>query len=195
VRIVARRPAGDRRRSHRRPRLLALAAIGLATALAGCAAATDGPAVTFPAVSIGPDRTVGPAVSLTRSELVKALGDRRVTMGDATVPFRPAEAPMLTEAPRAVYQAILPADPDKGFIVVYELPDPDRADQAAREQAAYLATGPGRIQRSLESVDVIRVLGSTVVLYTWIPSEAKDGQAPDVQAALETLGYGVAVPS
>lgn len=195
MRIASRGPAGDRRRSHHRLGLLVLVAIGLAAVLAGCVAASDEPAASFPAVSIGPDRTVGPAVALTRGDIVRALGAGRVTMTDAQVPYRPAEAPMLTEAPRAVYQAILPADPDKGYIVVYELPDPDRADQAAREQAAYLATGPGRIQRSLEAVDVIRVVGSTVVLYTWIPSEAKDRQAPDVQAALETLGYGVAVPS
>ena len=166
----------------------------VAATLAGCAA-SDAPAATFPAVSIGPDRTVSPAVALTRSDLVRVLGERRVTMDDAKVPFRPAEAPMLSEAPRAVYQAILPADPGQGYIVVYELPDPDRADQAAREQAQYLATGPGRVQSSLDAVDVIRVVGSTVVLYSWIPGEAKDRQAPDVQAALENLGYGVDVPS
>ena len=43
---------------------------------------------------------------------------------------------MLAAAPRAVYQVILPKDPTKGFIVVYEFPDPDRAAAAATEQQA-----------------------------------------------------------
>lgn len=165
-----------------------------AVAVAACAA-SDGPVATFPQVSIGPDRTVSPAVALTRGDLARALGGQRITMQDAQVPFRPPESPSLTIAPRAVYQAVLPADPNGGFIVVYEFSDPDRADQAAKEQAAYLATGPGRVQSSLDQVDIVRVDGSTVVLYSWIPNAAQDPQAPDVQRALETLGYGVPVPS
>ena len=174
--------------------LVAAAALAATMVLTACAA-SDGPVATFPQVSIGPDRTVSPAVALTRSDLVRVLGERRITMRDAQVPFRPPESPTLSTAPRAVYQALLPADPEGGYIVVYEFSDPDRASQAAQEQAAYLATGPGRVQSSLDQVDVLRVAGSTVVLYSWIPGAAQDPQAPDVQRALETLGYGVPVPS
>ena len=45
-------------------------------------------------------------------------------------------------APRAVYQAVLPADPTHGYIVVYELRDTARAAEAAAEQQRYLVTGP-----------------------------------------------------
>jgi hypothetical protein len=38
-------------------------------------------------------------------------------------------------------------------------------------------------------------VGSTVLLYSWIPDEANDPSAPDIQAALETLGLKVDVPS
>ena len=169
-------------------------ALAAATALAVCAASEDS-TVTFPPASIGPDRTVSPAVSLTRSSLEIALRDRGLSMTDAQVPFRPAESPRLTDAPRAVYQVVLPKDPAGGYLVVYEFPDPDLANQAAQEQAQYLATGPGRVQSSLEAVDVIRVVGSTVILYEWIPGEAKDPTAAGIQPALETLGLGIPVPS
>jgi hypothetical protein len=34
-----------------------------------------------------------------------------------------------------------------------------------------------------------------VVLYSWVPEGAEDPLQPDIQAALETLGTGVPVPS
>ena len=176
-----------------RETVLALAIVA-AFALAGCAA-SDAPAATFPAASIGPDRTVSPAVNLTRAALEQALRDHGLSLTNAQVPFRPAEGPRLTDAPRAVYQVVLPNDPAGGFLVVYELPNTDLANQAAQEQAEYLATGPGRVQSSLETVDVIRVVGSTVILYSWIPGEARDPTAAGIQPALETLGMGVQVPS
>jgi hypothetical protein len=180
----------------RHVRLALTLTLGLAAtaALAGCAASEDS-TVTFPPASIGPDRTVSPAVSLTRSSLEIALRDRGLSLTNAQVPFRPAESPRLTDAPRAVYQVVLPKDPAGGYLVVYEFPDPDLANQAAQEQAQYLATGPGRVQSSLEAVDVIRVVGSTVILYEWIPGEAKDPTAAGIQPALETLGLGIPVPS
>jgi hypothetical protein len=187
------RSRGGSRASVRAARL-AGAIVVLASLLAGCAT-TDGPVATFPPVSVGPDRTVTPAVNLTRSTLVTALAPDGLALTDAQVPFRPPESQRLTDAPRAVYQVVLPNAPDAGFIVVYELADPDHANQAANEQAQYLASGPGRVQSSLESVDVIRVVGNTVVLYSWIPGAARDPKEPSIQGALETVGLGVDVPS
>lgn len=179
----------------RGPRLLAIIAAVLVMAmLAGCAA-SEAPAVTFPPASVGPDRTVSPAVALTRVALEQALRDRGLALVDVRVPFRPVEGPHLADIPRAVHQAVLPTDPDGGYLVVYEFPDGDRANQAAQTQAAYLASGPGRVQSSLEAEDIIRIVGTTMILYTWIPGEARDPQAPAIKAALETLGYGVDVPS
>ena len=40
----------------------------------------------------------------------------------------------------------------------------------------------------------MRLVGSTVVLYSWVPEGASDAQQPDIQPALETLGTGVADP-
>ena len=54
--------------------------------------------------------TVSPAVSQTRIELVRALGEHNLVLTDTQAPVRPAESPLLGAAPRAVYQV----DPAEG---------------------------------------------------------------------------------
>ena len=177
--------------------LLAAGAVALAgTVLAGCA--TSGTTVSPPAdvpATTGPGVTVGPAVGLTRGALVRALGEHNLVLTDSQAPVRPAEAPLLAAAPRAVYQVLLPKDPTKGFIVVYEYPDEASAAAAATQEQAYLATGPGRVQRPQGTVSIIRGLGTTVIFYDWLPGASQDDTAPGIQAALETLGTGYPVAS
>jgi hypothetical protein len=144
--------------------------------------------------SPGPASSVTPGIAPTRAELFRVLGERRLTVTEPEVPYRPAEAPTLTTAPRAVYQVILPDDPGAGYVVIYELPDVASAQAAAQEQAAYLASGPGRVQTPIGTRHVIRVLGPTVVLHSWHLDAATDPRAPEIPAALETLGTGVDVP-
>jgi hypothetical protein len=161
----------------------------VAVVLAGCA--TGGTSVaSVPAQSAGPAISVSAAVGQTRGELVRALGASNLVLADTQAPVRPAEAPLLAAAPRAAFQVTLPADPTKGFIVVYELSDAGRAAEAAAEEQQYLASGPGRIQTPEGTVYVLRQVGSTVVLYDWLPGAAKDAKAPDIQRALETVGVG-----
>jgi hypothetical protein len=163
--------------------------------LAGCGASGPAPSVPIagvPDASTGPG-PVSPAVAQTRGELVRALGAQNLVLADSQAPVRPAESPLLTAAPRAVYQVQLPKDPDKGFIVVYEFQDADHAAVAAAEEQAYLATGPGRVQRPQGTISVIRALGPTVVFYDWLPGAAQDPSAPGIQQALETIGVGYPV--
>jgi hypothetical protein len=160
--------------------------------VAGCGASDSG-AVTYPPSTIGPERTVTPAVGQTRSALVAALGAEHLVLQDVATPYREAEAPLLANAARAVYQVILPDDPDKGYIIVYEFLDPGRAAEAAAEQQRYLETGPGKVQTPLGTVHVIRGVGTTVVTYSWLPEAANDPDAPGIQRALETLGVGYPV--
>ena len=42
---------------------------------------------------------------------------------------------------------------------------------------------------------VIRQVGSTVILYDWLPGASQDPSAAGIQAALETLGTGYPVPN
>lgn len=157
--------------------------------LAGCAP-TGQPAPSAPASTVGPAMTVSPAVGQTRAELVRVLSTASLVLSDTQAPVRPAESALLAGAPRAVFQVTLPADPTRGFIVVYEFSDVGRASEAAAEEQLYLASGPGRVQTPEGTVHVLRQVGSTVVLYDWLPGAAKDLDAPKIQEALETLGVG-----
>jgi hypothetical protein len=169
--------------------VMVMALAALALVLAGCGVAAE-PGVTFPVASVGPGRTVSPAVNATRADIVRALAAHDLVLSDTQTPFRPAESALLAAAPRAVYQVVLPKDPTHGFIVVYEFPDTARAASAAAEEQAYLATGPGRVQSPQGTVTVLRQDGTSVILYSWLPGASTDDQAPGIQAALETLGVG-----
>ena len=175
-------------------RIVGSLALGAAVLLAGCGAA-EIPGPSLPVASLEPGRTVSPAVNQTRVELVRALGTHNLVLTDSQAPVRPAEAPLLAAAPRAVYQVILPKEPSHGFIVVYEFPDAARAAGAAAEEQAYLATGPARVQTPLGTVSIIRQVGTTVVFYQWLPAGSTDDSAPGIQAALETIGVGYPVAS
>jgi hypothetical protein len=171
---------------------LALAVV--AVALAACGAVED-PGRTFPVASVGPAMTVSPTVDETRAELVRVLVAHSLQLIDTQTPVRLAESPLLTVAPRAVYQVVLPKDPLKGFIVVYEFSDPGHAATAAAEEQAYLGSGPGRVQTPQGTVTLIRQVGSTIVLYSWLPAASQDPSAPGIQASLESLGIGFPVPN
>jgi hypothetical protein len=178
--------------------ILRRTALSVAAALlvAGCVGSTgDAPPSLGAVVTEGPTRTVGPAVAQTRTGLVQALGTKNLVLQDSQAEFRPPEDPTFTTTPRALYQVILPKAPQEGFIVVYEFPDPAAAAQAAAAQAAYLATGPAKVQSPFGTRHIIRLVGSTVVQYSWVPAGAEDPLQPDIQTALETLGTGVPVPS
>ena len=168
--------------------------LGAALLVAGCGT-NDVPGRSLPVESVGPGMTVSPAVSQTRIELVRALGEHNLVLTDTQAPVRPAEASLLAAAPRAVYQVILPKDPSHGYIVVYEFPDPGSAAAAAAQQQAYMATGPARVQTPLGTVSIIRQVGTTVVFYGWLPACSPDDTTPGIQAALETLGVGFPVAS
>lgn len=170
-----------------------LVPVALAAWLVAACATGSGPAPSVPEAPAVPVAPVSAAVGQTRAELVRALGALNLVLADTQSPVRPAEAPLLAAAPRAVFQVTLPEDPGRGYLVVYELPDTTRAADAAAEQQRYLESGPGRIQSPEGTVHVIRQVGSTVVLYDWLPGAARDPRAPDVQRALETVGVGYPV--
>ena len=161
---------------------------------AACAPGNQ-PVSSVPVATVRPAMTVSPTVNQTRAELARVLGTANLVLSDTQAPIRPAESPLLVAAPRAVFQVTLPADPTRGFIVVYEFTDAARASEAAAEQQQYLASGPGRIQTPEGTVYVLRQVGPTVVLYEWLPGAAKDPSAPDIQRTLETLGVGYPIAS
>ncbi len=179
-------------------RTVARAVLVMAAAAVVAACAPSGTAVVTPRPAVatgGPSRTVGPVVAQTRADLVRVLGGRNLVLQDSSAQFRPPEDATFTTTPRALYQVILPQAPEEGFIVVYEFADARAAAEAATAQAAYLATGPARVQSAFGARHIIRLVGTTVVMYSWVPEGARDPMQVEIQAALETLGTGVPVPS
>jgi hypothetical protein len=165
---------------HRR-RLLAVLALATLTT-AGCTVATR----PSPA-------PVGDQATSTISAVTGALA----AVGLQTVPnsrtYRPPEGPLLAAARRATVQATLAEDPGHGFIVVYALATPAAAQEAADDQASYIASGVGRVQFAPDAHFVLRVIGSTVVFFWWSPGASLDARTSLIEEALGTLGSAVEV--
>jgi hypothetical protein len=138
---------------------------------------------------------VSPAVEQTRAAIAAALAPLGLQLQDAQQPFRPAESPMLADAPRAVYQVVLPQDPDGGFIAVYEFRDASQAVDAGNEYAGYVGSGgPGKVAFPIDAQHTIRQVGTTLILYSYSPAGSADPGAPKIAEALKTLGIGFAPP-
>lgn len=173
-----------------RPSLAAVArALGLMTLIALTAACATEPRTTY-----GPPG--GPAGALTdatESVVIEALAGVGLQASEAIQPYRPQEGALLANAPRTVLQATLPEDPTHGFIVIYALQSPQAADVAASEQAAFIASNRGGafVNGSRFS---LRVVGNTVVFFTWVPDSAIDPRTRSIEEALLSVGSEVPIP-
>jgi len=175
----------------------ALIAASASFVLGGCGIGANGSAPVSSPPSASPTTSgVMAAVAQTRSAIAGALvaGGVSAQLGDATRPYRPAESALLRDAPRAVFQIVLPDQPDAGFIVVYEFPDTASAVNAGNEEAGYLGTGPAKVQFPPDAEHVLQAVGTTLVLYTWSPTASSDPTAGNVADALRHLGVGFAIP-
>ena len=137
----------------------------------------------------------GGAAGATADQVVGVLGSASLQAAPAQRPYRPPETTALAAAPRQVLQVTLPDDPQHGYVVVYELPSDSAALDAGREFAAFLGSGVGRVQFPIDTRFTVRRLGSTLVFFHWSPSNWPDPRSGDIQAALDTIGEGIAVPS
>jgi hypothetical protein len=163
-------------------------AVALASVVAACGVGAAPASLASEPPS--PSPSISPAIGATAEQARVALGEAGLQLSVPQVPFRPGESPTLTAAPRAVFQVKLPDDPDHGFFVIYELPTPQAATAAAEEQAQYVESGPGRVQFPADARFVLRQVGSTLIFYAWAPSAVSDPSAPDIAAALATVGEG-----
>ncbi len=165
--------------------------LGLAI-VAGCGiAANDGAA---PSVAITSQASLGATLQLCWNQLTTTLASAGLPLLQPPAPVRPGESALLTSAPRTVGQVILPGDPDHGFIVLYQFPDPGSAYAAAQQQAAYLGGGEGRVQFLPDTQFVLRQNGSCVLFYDWAPSVSTDPRSPDIATTLATFGVGITIP-
>jgi hypothetical protein len=136
----------------------------------------------------------GDAGVATKQLVIGALSAAGVPAADSTRPYRPSETPVLIGAARSVIQAQLANDPDHGFIVIYSFPSAVAAENAAFDQAAYVASPAGGIQFPPGSHFVIRILDTAVVFFTWSPGTSPDVEGQQrVEDALSALGIAVPI--
>ena len=165
--------------------------LALGTVLAGCGAGAT--TVPIPSVAPSPTQATSPSVAATAAAIDQALAAVGLTATPAQVPFRPGESPKLAAAPRAVVQVVLPNDLVHGNIVIYDYADAGAALAAGKEMAAYLKSGPGRVQFVPDSIHTLRQVGSTLVFFTWSPGNSPDPRTPDIATALQTLGTEIPI--
>ena len=134
----------------------------------------------------------GQAAEVTHALVVKALQDAAFQVQDPQTEYRPGESPDLVDVPRRLVQAILPEEPQGGYVVVYELPSANEADRVGRDLRAYLGSGTGAIQYPRDTRFVIRRVGQTLVFFPWSAEASPDARVAEMAAALETVGTPVA---
>jgi hypothetical protein len=170
----------------------AIAAAALALlAVAGCATTRT----TFPPPGSTP-APAGDSTAAARQVVIAALASAGLQAIDATRPFRPPEGPLLAAAPRTVLEVPLPEDPQPAWIVLYALGTPDEAARAARDHAAYLASGTGgRALFAPGTQFVLQVVNSTVIFFSWLPAGSPDQRTATIAETLAAIGTAVPVPA
>ena len=148
---------------------------------------------TYPVGSVGagPDRVAG-----RRADARSARrGARRPEPHPRdTVAYRPPESAPRVGARGRSTRSPCPADPDGGFIVIYEFADTGRRPRRRRTGRRTSRPVPARSSRRSGPSTSSARSGTTVVYYSWLPGSSKDPGAQAIQVALETLGQRVPRP-
>jgi hypothetical protein len=162
---------------------LALGALLIVLQLVGINVIAPAPSPTIP--------PTGQAAQRTADQVQAALQAAQFQVQVPQTAYRPGESPALVAVPRQLLPAILPSDPDGGYVVIYELPSNDDADRVGRDFARYLASGTGAIQYPRDTQFVIQRVGPTLVFYPWSAEANPDPRVPQLAAALRTVGEPV----
>jgi hypothetical protein len=185
-------PTAEGRRRGGPPAWFALIAVGslvLAVVLIALQALGIGVGPAGPAPTIAP---AGQAAQYTHDLVTQTLSGAGFQVTDPQTPYRPGESPALINVPRRVTQAILPSDPDKGYVVIYELPSNGEAERLGKDFAAYLATGPGAIQYPRDEQFVLRRVGPTLVFFSYSPLVSPDPEMARLASTVATIGEPIA---
>jgi hypothetical protein len=161
-------------------------------ALAACTS-PDRPSVQPDDVELPtPMRTISASVERSVAAVAAALtpiGERLVLPTSA---YRPSEPQALLELPRTIRRVDL-ADPDDGFVVIYEAPGSGAAIERAQDLADYLASGFGQTNYAADTQFAVSSLEDTVIFTTW--SRRRSADPERAEAAFEAIAaVGSPVP-
>jgi hypothetical protein len=164
----------------------------LVVSLAGCGLGAQN-AVPSPTSTL-PPASISPVMALARAQIQRAMAAAGLQLADAHIPYEPPAPPDFSTAPKAVFQVVLPTDPNHGFIVVYEFRDQATAATAGQQLATYLATGYGRAQFPPDARHVVRQLQTTLISFSWSPANSPDPNTGKIFDALQTVGTPIDIP-
>lgn len=170
----------------------AAAAVAALLALGACFASSPvnqpaGTPVPTPQASLSTQ--VAGTLSLAREALARA----GLQLNAPIQPYRPAEPAGLALVQRAVFQESL-ADPDQGYVVVYDLPDAATATERGRELAAFLGSGFGQTNYPLDAQFAVSQVGGTLLFTWWSANRASnDALAEAGFKAVASVGQPIPV--
>lgn len=166
---------------------------GVTCLVAGCAPATNdqrGGQPTTPLIT--PQASFSTQVASGLAVVRRALADVGIRLDPPVVPYRPAEPPGISTAPRAVLQAGI-GDPQAGYVMVYEFPDANTASARGAEFADYLESGFGQTNYPLDAQFSLAQLGGTLIFTWWSSELAADRDL--ARAAFDAISaVGVRIP-
>lgn len=176
ARLTARQQREGRRAA---VRALWLLLVGLLAACgAGGQATRNSPLAATPAASLSS------AIAAAEARLAASLAAEGFRLEAATSPYRPGEPEALQGIPRAVYRVSL-ADPDGGWVVIYDPAAGPDVQVLGREFATYLGSGLGQTNYPRGARFALSEVGGALVFSWWSPERAAD--AEQAQAAFEAV--------
>jgi hypothetical protein len=99
----------------------------------------------------------------------------------------------LLQAPRVVLRADL-ADPEDGYVVIYDASDAAEAERWAQEFAVYLGSGFGQANFTPDTQFSVAVRDDAVIFTSWSPGRSSDAaQAEALFDAVASVGSPVVV--
>jgi len=159
----------------------------------GCAS-TERPRIQPDVVALPtPLRSYGASLASAVGQLQAAVAAAGSRLESAAAPYRPSEPQSLLQVPRVILRADL-AEPDIGYVVVYQAVDAAAAQERAADLAAYLGSGFGQTNYLADTRFSVAVLGDAVVFMSWSPSRSSDpDRARAVFDAVAAVGRSVEV--
>jgi hypothetical protein len=166
--------------------LLRLVAFALAATLALAACTSpDRPSVVPDQVELPtPMRSFDASVERTVEALEAALLASSERLGVPTGAYRPSEPASLLQTPRVIRRVEL-ADPDDGFVVIYEAENRGAALERAAELADYVESGFGQTNFVADTQFSVSTLEDTVIFSTW--SQRRSDDPERAQGAFDAI--------
>ncbi len=170
-------------------RLLALLLVA-AVALTACTS-PDRPSVVPDELELPtPMRTIDASVQRTIGAVELALGEVGERLVMPTSAYRPSEPQSLLQLPRTIRRVDL-ADPDGGYVVIYEAPSLGAAIELADDLVDYIESGFGQTNFAADTQFAVSTLEDTIVFTTW--SQRRSDDPARAEAAFDAIA-GVGTP-